>query len=273
MKKICLVFICIANLGLAQETPETFLVSSEAGWFSVTANHVGELVEFCWKRVPNAQEILWYSGIEETIDLLLGDYTKSLVHNPAAKSVLRDTMKMPSAIIKAQQGVRVGGTEYYFDRSHAYSQSTKMVFKIGGMLTLITIFKMPPGKAAVLANYPADIIARYFVKAGQYRQKSNSTASFEEYLLTGSEPIWLLETVVEIAPKIVVTHYVGKYLVENTQLCLKVRGSMIHLLNKFQTHKINPSDTLYRNMHNQPWVSRPITFLFMMTTMFAEKTV
>ncbi len=243
MKKVFFVFICAANFAWAEN-----------------------FFEFCWKRVPNGQEILLDAGIEAPIDLLLGDYTKALGHNPSAKAVLRDAMKLPSALVKAGTGTRVGGTEFVFDRSQVYSQLSKTILKGGGTVMLVTVFEMPAKHAAVWANYPGDIMARYLVKAGQYRQKENSTRSFEEYLFQESEPGWWVDTLLEVGPKILVCNRVGA-LVEKAQLGMTVRSGVVHMANRLAGTHINPSDTFWKNAKTRG----PLVFAIMTAAYFFEK--
>jgi hypothetical protein len=268
MNKIFLIFVCLANSVWAEGSIEPSQRTLE------TVSNVPEIVwdSGIWlsKRIPNAQEILFDSGLETVFDLALGEYTRQLGHNPSAKSVLRDAIKLPSAIAKAEAGTRVGGTKYVFDQSHVFSQISKTTLKLAGTVLLSKGLGMEPKEAAVWANYPGDIVARYFVKAGQYRQNANSTDPIPTYIWENAEGSWAGESISETLPKIVVANSVGS-LIERASVGSRVRGGVIHILNHFRSDKINPSQTLFANAKG--WKSYPITFLCMATAFFAEKTV
>jgi hypothetical protein len=164
-----------------------------------------DILVFMWKRVPNLEETMIDITTQAPLDVALGGFTASMT-SPSSKSFLRDMTKIPGAMAKAEAGARVGGTEFIFDESNVWSQTSKSIVKVGSIGFLVTFIKMDKDTAASYGNYLGEYAARFFINAGQDRQIANETIPFQNYLVEHFDPTWFFDTVVEATPKVLVSN-------------------------------------------------------------------
>lgn len=174
------------------------------------------IVEFCWARVPNTQELLYdvpgCSAIDLTLKVVGLDFGDD---NPVAATMVRDLSKMPIAVGKALHGVEVGGTGLVFQRENVYSQVAKPFGKLMCVIPANKLMGISAETAGEWCNLSGDIPARALVNAGNERQRTKSALSAEEYFVRNFDPAWITNAIFQILPKyflmVDISHAMGHF--------------------------------------------------------------
>lgn len=149
------------------------------------------LLEFIWNRVPNTKEILYDIPLGAVVEIGLKKAgLKFDNNNAAAKSIIRDISKVPSAILKALDDVEVGSTGVKFDAANVVSAIVKPATK-AACIAFLQERGYETNDASQICNYPGDFVARIFVVAGKDKQKAKHNASFPRYFVEEFNAGWI----------------------------------------------------------------------------------
>jgi hypothetical protein len=131
--------------------------------------------KFLAKRVPNVQELVTNSLAEALSEsLLLAKLVQHMGNHPAGRTLSRDISKTPGIYENACQRAYFGGTPYVYDVSVLLQVLSKSVCKgtfVGAGLAVLGT-KSVEGTARI-ANFPCDLLGRYFIITGQAWQDSS----------------------------------------------------------------------------------------------------
>jgi len=168
---------------------------------SGVAEIVTTVLSFVWNRVPNTKELLYDISLGAFIEIALKKVGLDFGNdNAAAKSIIRDISKVPSAFLKAFDDVEVGGTGLKFDTANIVSQIAKPLTKAGCILALQRQ-GYESGSASQICNYPGDFGARMIVIAGNDKQREKNNESLLVYLANNFNGGWIVRPITQIPPK------------------------------------------------------------------------
>lgn len=213
--------VCSHGICQVAETHE------QPGFFFTVKQAGADVLVFIWQRFPNVQEMFIDVASQAPLDVALGGFTKQLGNNPAAKSFLRDSLKLPATFLKAWREVPIGSTGLVFDVSNVYSQVAKVATKVGGIY-VFTSLGMNPEVAGTTANYIGDPLAKLFIKAGKDRQTEHKTdLPFYEYLVTNFQLTrGMMSIVLEVGPKVLIVNSLGA-LISRSGITPYIKGMRI----------------------------------------------
>lgn len=188
------------------------------------------------KRFPNPNEI-WADGkYVAVVSTALGPWINSL--SPAARSFVRNGVKIAGTYDKVAERARVGGTDYFYDVFNLVSVASKAA---GGVVVIIGAGSayeyLYPGDGGNTkrvealvenSNYVLDSFGRSLVLAGQTLQNDNGkarpavvpydistlvneTVTAAEYFNDHFDVMWFWDGLCENVPKVFITTKISGY--------------------------------------------------------------
>lgn len=196
-------------------------------------NSLLELLNWAYKRIPNAQEVLASSVPTSLFGTVFEDFVNSLGDNPSAKSFIRDIQKASGTIYATAIGAEHGGTGVKYDIGHAYSAVLKPLFKTGFIVSAYFVGVQDIPSISRIANLGGECIARLLANVSIKKQElKDIDTEYFQFASNNTDSKLLFQAGTEALTKTATSDFVGT-LIGYLGISKFMHSASLHIETKF----------------------------------------